>query len=472
MAPVALGLLAGAWWPHHIDAALAAVLPRCGRSPADEVCALLLQHRQDVHQQGLGLQWLLGLTLLWMGLGLGLELWRRCRTESHADARERPAAEPASADHGAEHATDHGTGVVTLREIGRLLGGGAVNGPALLRTLAPLQTALGAHTVAVWLDDTPRQVLGCSPLLTSQGAPSVALSALLEGATLQPGAHLRPPSAASPAFVLTAALRNGATALGTLIVEFGPGQVVNESDVQLAETFAAMASLALAAVCNSQEERRLALLEERGAIAAELHDSLAQSLAYMKIQVAQLQRGLDPALLPPELLSNARDLRAGLSNAYRDVRELIAAFRVRMGPGGLRAAVQDTLDELAQRGGLEIAFEHELERCPLGVNEEFHVLQVIREALSNTVRHAGAEHAWVDMRPAGHRLEVTIDDDGRGLREPPPQGQHYGLGIMQERARSLGGTLALMPRPGGGTRVLLRFAPQSLPTDALPQEPA
>lgn len=99
-------------------------------------------------------------------------------------------------------------------------------------------------------------------------------------------------------------------------------------------------------------------------------------------------------------------------------------------------------------------------------------MQVIREALSNTVRHAAATQAWVSIRPQGHRLEVTIDDDGRGLGEPDPQGHHYGLGIMQERARSLGGTLTVSARPGGGTRVQLLFAPQSLLASASVQEAA
>lgn len=94
--------------------------------------------------------------------------------------------------------------------------------------------------------------------------------------------------------------------------------------------------MAIAGVWRSHEDRRIALMEERGAIAAELHDSLAQALAFMKIQVAQLQRAMQSEETSPQVKGAADDLRKGLSNAYQTVRQLIAAFRVRMGPGGLR----------------------------------------------------------------------------------------------------------------------------------------
>lgn len=442
-----LGLLAGAWWPWRTQAMLDRLWPACA-APA----------RAELHSQGLGLQVLLALSALWL---LG-SVWWVLRQAPQGQAATPSIAPPAAPRADLE----------TLRHIGGLLTDQAINGPRLLRMLGPLQQALGARTVAVWLDAVPRQVLGCPPLLCSQGVPALTLDELSDPVATPGGARWLTPGPGVKAAVLTVPLRAGAQQLGTLVVEFAPDHRMDDGLRQLADTAATMTSLALAAVCSSQEERRLALMEERGAIAAELHDSLAQALAYMKIQVAQLQRGLDAATLPPELVATAQDLRTGLSNAYRDVRELIAAFRVRMGAGGLCVAVQDTLDELAQRGGLDIAFEHALEPCPLGVNEEFHVMQVIREALSNTVRHAAATQAWVSIRPQGHRLEVTIDDDGRGLGEPDPQGHHYGLGIMQERARSLGGTLTVSARPGGGTRVQLLFAPQSLLATASVQEAA
>jgi two-component system nitrate/nitrite sensor histidine kinase NarX len=209
------------------------------------------------------------------------------------------------------------------------------------------------------------------------------------------------------------------------------------------------------------------LMEERGAIAAELHDSLAQALSYMKIQVARLQAGLDRDAPRDEVRRTSEELREGLAAAYREVRELIAAFRVRVGPGGLRAALQEAIDGVGERSGLEIAYDDRIGACRLEPNEELHVLQLVREALANAVRHAQAEHVWVaaDYRADEHLFTVTVEDDGLGLDPATSEAGHYGLGIMRERARSLRGDCSVEPREGGGTRVRLSFAPLRFPAD-------
>ena len=140
-----------------------------------------------------------------------------------------------------------------------------------------------------------------------------------------------------------------------------------------------------------------------------------------------------------------------------------------MGPGGLRAAVQETIEEFSQRSGLDIVFDDGMDKCQLEVNEEFHVLQLMREAIANAVRHAFASHVWVAAHySADHQFTVTIDDDGRGdgLDGRDTEIGHYGLTIMRERARSLGGTLTIEARSGSGTRVRLNFAPQRFPIDS------
>jgi two-component system nitrate/nitrite sensor histidine kinase NarX len=95
----------------------------------------------------------------------------------------------------------------------------------------------------------------------------------------------------------------------------------------------------------------------------------------------------------------------------------------------------------------------------LGPHEELHVLQIVREALSNVMRHAGAEHAAVSLRGSRDAVEVEVVDDGRGLGPREDRTPHYGMTIMRERAAGLGGTLSADSAPGGGTRVRLRFRP-------------
>ena len=95
------------------------------------------------------------------------------------------------------------------------------------------------------------------------------------------------------------------------------------------------------------------------------------------------------------------------------------------------------------------------------MNEEFHILHVIREALSNIVRHSGATTVNVALvfQPSGSMM-VTIDDDGIGYTARPEEAGHYGQKIMKERAYSLGGEIAVLRRRKGGTRVRLVFTPK------------
>jgi two-component system nitrate/nitrite sensor histidine kinase NarX len=177
----------------------------------------------------------------------------------------------------------------------------------------------------------------------------------------------------------------------------------------------------------------------------------------MKIQVARLQsKGMEGS--QGEVV---QELREGLDNAYRELRELLTTFRVHMDLRGLGYAIQATIDEFCQRSQLEISFDNRLVNCRLTVNEEFHILHVVREALSNIVRHSGAKNVSILMllKPTGE-VELTIDDDGVGFTPASSTYDHHGQAIMKERAQTLGGEVEVMARRYGGTRVCLSFMPK------------
>lgn len=463
---------------HEVLATAIGICSKFPATPQAPVCTGLAQASALVTERGSLMLVLQGLCLGLIVSGLGAIAYRArgvLAQPGGTPASGRAKAGPGRGSAGEAAAESHrgNTALQALRHAGRSLCDGPVCGTQLLEALGRLETALGATTVALRLTEDARQMLRAGPLLSSRGAPAIAAQRVCEPGRMDAELRVVPPSGALPCSSLLVPVRSDGVSVALLIAEFPASVPVTQAQVDLAESFAFLSALAISSVCRSQEERRLALMEERSAIAGELHDSLAQSLAFMKIQVAQLQRALDREQPSEAVTKAAQDLRGGLSAAYREVRELIAAFRVQMGPGGLAAAVQEAIDELAQRSGLEIRFEHELDRCPLEVNEEFHVMQVVREALSNTVRHAGARQAWVSARYGpDHRLTVTVADDGRGLTQADPHGNHYGLGIMRERARSLGGELDIGPRPEGGTQVVLSFAPLRIPIDPPRQEAA
>ena len=155
------------------------------------------------------------------------------------------------------------------------------------------------------------------------------------------------------------------------------------------------------------------------------------------------------------------DMREGLDNAYRELRELLTTFRVRMDVRGLDHVLEEAIEEFSQRSSLSINLDNRLEECKLSVNEEFHLLHVVREALSNIVRHSEAKKVTIALvlQSTGD-VVVTVDDDGRGFTFEASKPHHYGLAIMQERAYCLGGSIEVLPRRGGGTRVRLLFHPK------------
>jgi two-component system nitrate/nitrite sensor histidine kinase NarX len=250
---------------------------------------------------------------------------------------------------------------------------------------------------------------------------------------------------------------------GWLLLEVPLEGALDPAHAPLLEAVWRHIGLAIGNLRRGIESRRLALLEERAVIARELHDSLAQSLSYLKIQVSRLQQLAERSpRATAETAAVLEELRTGLNNAYRQLRELLTTFRLKMDGRGLAAALADTVEEFRQRSGLAIALEYGLTDCPLSVNEEINILQIVREALSNVARHARANHASVRLAYRDGRVTVTVEDDGVGLggAQPAARAHHYGLAIMQERARALGGELEVAPRRDGdgrGTRVALRF---------------
>jgi two-component system nitrate/nitrite sensor histidine kinase NarX len=273
--------------------------------------------------------------------------------------------------------------------------------------------------------------------------------------------------------ILTIGFTSPSGALGVLLLEANEDHLFDETETQLLELTAQLLTMIMGFQGREQEGRRVALLEERSALARELHDSLAQSLSYMKIQIARLQSSAASSMTVEARDNIINQLREGLDNAYRELRELLATFRVHMDVRGLGFAIQSAIDEFTQRGNLSISLDNRLVNSRLTVNEEFHILHVIREALSNIVRHSGATSTTVTLEyQSSGTILVTIDDDGIGYapqaltQEQGGNGEiqyapgHYGQKIMKERAYSLGGDITVLRRRKGGTRVRLVFTPK------------
>ncbi len=182
--------------------------------------------------------------------------------------------------------------------------------------------------------------------------------------------------------------------------------------------------------------------EERARVAREIHDGLAQYLFAISTHAAMLEGGGDPKVLLPRL-------RQAATAAQQEARYAILALSSASGRAPFDAALRRYIDVLTMDGALEVELEID-PRIVLGPDEQIELFRIVQEGLANARRHAGARHAWVEIRSRGGERVVEVRDDGAGF-EPDPAGAGQGLRNMRERAESIGGDLALRSTPGSGT---------------------
>lgn len=271
--------------------------------------------------------------------------------------------------------------------------------------------------------------------------------------------------------VLSLPLKDAEHHYGVLQLEMPPGKELAQWQTQLLDALSRHIGIAIGTAKRTEQSRRLSLLEERAALGRDLHDSLAQSLAYMKIQVSRLKPLIDDPQRGGAAREVLEELREGLNSAHRQLRELLTTFRLRIEGEGLAAALQVTVTEFSNRGDIPISLDVHLAGCTLTPNEEIHALQIVREALSNVLNHAQARQVQVCVNCVSDgSVSATITDDGIGIHQTAGA-HHYGMTIMEERAKNLGGQLMVENLPTLGTRVTLRFMPGSRRDATIPIHP-
>ncbi|HKK55183.1 histidine kinase [Marinobacter sp.] len=256
-------------------------------------------------------------------------------------------------------------------------------------------------------------------------------------------------------------IRTSSQLLGTLEVWYPAANGLSQTARQLLATLSDQLATAIFLEQQITEQQRQTLAEERTVIARELHDSLAQSLSYLKMQVARLRRLNIEGEQKPSHDSILDELSTGLNSAYRELREILTTFRLKLDTPDLATALRKTTDEFSERLGKPINLDYGLPPRTLSPNEEIHTLQIVREGLANAVKHAGASQISVHVVFESPQVKARILDNGKGL---PDNGQpvgHYGLVIMQDRARTLGGQIRIQNRVEGGVEVMLAFVPKN-----------
>ena len=220
----------------------------------------------------------------------------------------------------------------------------------------------------------------------------------------------------------------------------------------------------------ARDNLRMTVMNERQMMANEVHDSLAQTMAYMKMRLALLQEALEERDQARARKYTA-DLQSGLAEAYADLRELLVQFRSRMDPLGLLHALETLARGFEDRTGVRLSLENRLADLNLSAEEEANAFHIVQEALANVARHSGARCARVILEQEDADYVFSVEDDGSGFfalggrtaggRETGALRHHLGVSIMQERAQRLAGRIEIANLPEGGARVRLLFPASS-----------
>lgn len=261
--------------------------------------------------------------------------------------------------------------------------------------------------------------------------------------------------------------------LGEVDLFFRSPVVLNDGLRELLEAMTRHLASAMEGLRATALEREAAVAQERSLIARELHDSIAQSLAFLKIQTQLLRDAVTKGDTAKRDLSMA-ELDVGVRECYSDVRELLVHFRTRTSEEDIEAALRATLSKFEHQTGMLTALSMSGHGLPLPPDVQIQVLHMVQEALSNVRKHAGASR--VELRVERHpRWRFEVQDDGVGfdVAQVPPDSLHVGLGIMRERAQRIGAVVQVHSRSGQGTRVCIELpsTPRS-PEPAKPTTPA
>jgi two-component system nitrate/nitrite sensor histidine kinase NarX len=254
--------------------------------------------------------------------------------------------------------------------------------------------------------------------------------------------------------VISVPIRLQQRVIGEIDLFFRSVATLRPEEVELLDALASHLASALEGLRAAALEREAAVGEERALLARELHDSIAQSLAFLKIQV-QLMRSATQKGHAEQVNTVLNELDDGLKESINDVRELLVHFRTRTNTDDIEAALHETLQKFRHQTGLVAHLQTEGDGLPLPSDVQVQVLHVVQEALSNVRKHAGAKAVTLRVHK-GLRWRFSVHDDGVGFDAETPKGEgHVGLKIMSERAARIGAVVEVESESGAGSIVTL-----------------
>ena len=224
----------------------------------------------------------------------------------------------------------------------------------------------------------------------------------------------------------------------------------------LLETLAGQAALLIQNASLMVQVEYQAVVDERTRLAREIHDGLAQTLAFLKIQAAQMQKYLADGKiekLTDTLQSNYRTL----SDAYLDARQAIDNLR-RMPSSSLQDWIREVAEDFEHSADLKVDLSKFALKVAYPPTVQAQLIRIVQEALNNVRKHAKAQIVEIIGQQDGDQILIQVRDDGSGFSpELVDASLRYGLRGMQERAEMIGADFQITSQPGRGTNVSLRL---------------
>jgi two-component system, NarL family, nitrate/nitrite sensor histidine kinase NarX len=261
--------------------------------------------------------------------------------------------------------------------------------------------------------------------------------------------------------VVTLPVRQLDRVIGEVDLMFYSDYALSNAERSLFDAICTHLAAAIENIRLGATAREAAVAQEREFIARELHDSIAQSLAFLKMQVDVLRSALrsHDSMLTDQTVE---DIAVGVRESYADVRELLMHFRTRTSDSDIESALRTTLRKFEHQTGIAPTLRLQGHGIELPSDTQLQVLHIVQEALSNIRKHSQATKVEVIVqRHPLWRFEVQdngcgFDDETRASDET-----HVGLRIMRERAERIGATLQIDSEASGGTRVVLALGETS-----------
>lgn len=262
---------------------------------------------------------------------------------------------------------------------------------------------------------------------------------------------------ASAKSVVIVPLKLENTVIGALWIARFENDHFSETDVIWLESMADQVAIAIQHGLMTSQLQSLSIVQERGRIAREMHDGLAQVLGYLNLQTQTLGSLLNQGKVE-KLQSELMQMRQAIQTAHADVRENILSLRTTLAQEkGLEAAAEEYLTEFGIQMGVETSFSYQVDgELDLSSVAEVQLVCILQEALTNVRKHAKAERVrvsiWKEKHEDGAHIHMSVSDDGIGFQMAGSK-RSFGLQTMRERAESAGGSLNIQSVDGKGTHI-------------------